>query len=203
VELDTFTVVSIANDFRVIIQEGSTYAMEIEGPKNKIIPVGLKIRNGSLNIAANDFRLSEDETDELTITITAPQLKRVSVHDNAEVSIESFVLPELSINGFDNATIFIDSQIEALDVYVIDDSRLNLENRIKELNILAYKDARIYGYGAIVQAGIINMEDDVRVRINVEKELIVMAQDRSSINYKGNPRIEIRSQSNAASVSKY
>jgi hypothetical protein len=47
------------------------------------------------------------------------------------------------------------------------------------------------------------MEDDVRVRINVEKELIVMAQDRSSINYKGNPRIEIRSQSNAASVSKY
>jgi hypothetical protein len=130
-------------------------------------------------------------------------LKRLRVANKADVSIKSFELSDLLVIASDESNISIDAEIQTLEINLSDDSRLNLENRIAKLSVTAFQNVRIYGYDAYVMSATIRMENDVRVRINVEDELVVYAQDRSSVNYKGNPRIEIRSQSNAASVSKY
>jgi len=88
-------------------------------------------------------------------------------------------------------------------MFLMDDSRLNLENDIQDLLAFLRDDSRLYGYDASIQSVQLEADNDARARLNVEKELIVTAEGRSSISYKGNPRLEIKGQSTAASISKY
>ncbi|PIQ47044.1 MAG: hypothetical protein COW03_17140 [Cytophagales bacterium CG12_big_fil_rev_8_21_14_0_65_40_12] len=203
IDLEAFDKIDISNDFLVVIKKGEDYSLDIEGPQNKIVPVGLKVVDNALKISGSDFRLDEGESDKITITITTPELTSVTAFNKAEISISEFDLGKLNLNVHNNAKVSLNSKIKSLSMFLMDDSRLNLENDIQDLLAFLRDDSRLYGYDASIQSVQLEADNDARARLNVEKELIVTAEGRSSISYKGNPRLEIKGQSTAASISKY
>lgn len=203
IELDAFNTIKISDKFKVFVSQGDSNSLEIEGAKDKILPVKLNIIEGVLNLSGRDFSLKEDDTDEFTLYITTQELKEVTLYEEVEINISDFNIDQLNLNIHGKAKASLNSNIKYLSFFIMDDSQLNLENDIQKVVAILREDSRFYAYDAIIDVVQIDSDDDSRARLNVAKELFVTAEGRSSIKYKGNPRIEIKNQSNAASVSKY
>jgi phage shock protein PspC (stress-responsive transcriptional regulator) len=203
IELEAFNTIKISDKFKVFVKQGDSNSLEIEGPKNKISPVKLNIIEGVLNLSGKDFSLTEDDTDEFTLYITTQELTNITLYEEVEINISEFNIDQLTLNIHDKAKASLNSSIRYLSFKIMDESQLNLENDIQKVVAILSEDSRLYAYDAIIDVVQIDADDDSRARLNVEKELFVTAEGRSSIKYKGNPRLDIKNQSSAASVSKY
>jgi hypothetical protein len=203
IELEAFNTIKISDKFKVFVKQGDSNSLEIEGPKNKISPVKLNIIEGVLNLSGRDFALNEDDTNEFTLYITTQELTNITLYEEVEINISEFNIDQLTLNIHDKAKASLNSSIRYLSFKIMDESQLNLENDIQKVVAILSEDSRLYAYDAIIDVVQIDADDDSRARLNVEKELFVTAEGRSSIKYKGNPRLDIKNQSSAASVSKY
>jgi phage shock protein PspC (stress-responsive transcriptional regulator) len=203
IELEAFNTIKISDKFKVFVKQGDSNSLEIEGPENKISRVNLNINEGVLNLSGRDFSIKEDDTDEFTLYITTQKLTDITLYEEVEINISDFNIDQLNLNIHDKAKASLNSSIQYLSFFLMDNSQLNLENDIQKVVAILREDSRLYAYDAIIDVVQIDANDDSRARLNVAKELFVTAEGRSSIKYKGNPRLDIKNQSSAASVSKY
>ena len=182
--------------------KGDKYEMEVSSKTSFDTP-DLRIFNNELSLSRVDFKFNEEETSNMEITITVPELSRIQVSNNVDLNVENFSTELINIRVYDNAIVNLNSKIEELVLFLTDDARVNLSNNVGKLDALLQKSARLYGYDANVEIAEIETDNESRVRINVNQELNVRAEGFSSISYKGKCQLNVRDKGRSATITKF
>lgn len=201
-DLDEFSSLKLSSSFKVNLVKGDKYEMEVSSKTSFDTP-DLRIFNNELSLSRVDFKFNEEETSNMEITITVPELSRIQVSNNVDLNVENFNIDLINIRAYDNAIVNLNSEVGELVLFLTDEARVNLSNNINKLEALLQKDARLYGYDANVEIAEIETDNESRVRINVNQELNVTAEGFSSISYKGKGQLNVRDKGRSATITKF
>mgnify|MGYP003631007324 CR=1 FL=1 len=201
-DLDDFSSLKLSSSFKVNLVKGDQYKMEVSSKEQLYIP-DLNVTNNELNLSRTNFKFNEEETANMEITITVPQLSQIRVSNKVDLNIEGFSTDLINIRVFDNAIVNLNSQFDELELFLTDEARVNLSNKVNKLEALLQKSARLYGYDANVEIAEIETDNESRVRINVNQELNVTAAGFSSVSHKGKAQVNIRDRGRSATITKF
>lgn len=201
--LESFKELEISDRFKVNVIKGDTFTVEAQGSSNRINGMNLKTTGEKLYIGKADFRLTEEETADVELTITVPSVEKVRAEDRVDLTIRGLQMEHLIVWTFDESNLSIESDITTLDVFMSDESRLNLTNKLGQLNASLQKGSRMYAYDATIESANLETDNDSRARLSVSNELNVTARGFSLVRYKGSPTLNVKDKSNSATISKY
>ena len=199
-DLDDFSSIDVWENMEVIITNSEEFEVILEGPQSKVENVFLQVSGDALKI---DEDGSGGDWSNVKVYIKCPPLRSIDLQNGATLSYAPVESGLLVIKTYDDSRAEIDGNLEELEIYVTDDSRVTLTATIDKLDADIIERGRLYAYDSNINEAEIGTSAEARARVNVREYLIADASGLSSIRYKGNPQLEIRNESRAASISKY
>lgn len=199
-DLDEFSSIDIWENMEVIITNSDQFEVVLEGPRSKV-------ESAFVQVSGEELKIDEDgsggDWSNVKVYIKCPAIKSIDLQNGASLSYAPLESGLLVIKTYDNSKAEIAGNFEELEMYITDDSRVDLTATIDKLNASIIESGRLYAYDAIINEAEVGTSSEARARLNVREYLMADASGLSSIRYKGNPQLEIRNESRSASISKY
>ncbi|OEJ99472.1 PspC domain-containing protein [Roseivirga misakiensis] len=200
VNVEAFTGLDVWENMEVFISNADTYEVVVEGPRSKVENVLVSVLNEELKI---DEDGSGGDWSNVKIYVKCPPLKSIDLQNGASVEYSTRESGLLVVKTYDDSKADISGNLDELDLYITDNSRINLTANIENLKANIIEKGRLYAYDADVVEAEVSTSSEARARLNVKNYLIAEAGGLSSIRYKGTPQLEIRNESRSATISKY
>ena len=187
--LPNFTGISLEIPAEVILTQGDTRRVTVEGESNVIAEIRTSVRNGVWEI---EFDHCVRDFDNLVIYITMPDIRSLSISGTGSITSKNILLVNdinLSISG----TGKIDAGIEADDIFsrISGTGDLFLEGKANNL------EHTISGVGDLQAFKLLTRSADIRVsgtgdsEVTVSDNLKVRISGSGDVYYRGKPQIEV------------
>ena len=177
--LNTFNAVKASNDIEVVINKGDEQLVQVTTSSNIQDKVTTTVKNGTLFINMNK---SVRKLKELRVDITIPEISKITL------SADCFG----NLSGFEN--------MDSFSVSLSSDSYLLLSGSSTNLNINASSDARLEAFNFKAQNCNVVCSSDANVSITCQNNLNGSVSSDASIYYKGNPKINVQTNSDGALI---
>lgn len=188
-KIDNFSGIKLAISGDVILTQGSTQKVRVEGQQNIIDLIKTDISKGVWKIA---FKQNVSNHKKLKIYITVPTLKEVGLSGSGDISCT---------NAFTN--------LEELDVYISGSGDLELNATARKTNTHLsgsgniylkgasnYQEIKVSGSGNIkaydfkVEEASISISGSGNIQLNVSQKLNARISGSGDITYKGDPNVK-------------
>ena len=187
--LPDFTGVDLDISAEVIITQGDSFKVTVEGESNIIAELKTNVRNGIWEI---DLDRCVRDMDDLTIFITMPRIRSLSISGSGSITSTNIMNVDdidLSISGSGK----IDVGLDADDVF----SRISGSGRVVlegESNSIEHT---VSGSGDLFAFQLKTRDADIRVsgsgnsEVNVSDNLNVRISGSGDVYYRGKPQVEV------------
>lgn len=177
--LSSFNAIKVSNDIEVVVNKGNQQFVEVTTSRNIQNNLTTKVKNGTLYIKMDK---SVRKLKELRVDITTPELLKVTL------SSDSFG----NISGFEN--------MDTFNASISSDAFLILSGSANNLSINASSDARVDAFNFEGQICNVNCSSDASVSITCLSSLNGSISSDASVYYKGNPSINVQTNSDGALI---
>ena len=137
------------------------------------------------------------------IKVYTDQLDKINLRQGANLDLRDFNADYLVVRMYDDSRLNIEGKVNELDLYAFGSSRADLNVDAEKVKFQFTDESRVYAYDANIREADIDTESEARVRVSVSNYIRARADGFSSIRYKGDPNVDIRDKSRSASISKY
>ncbi|MFY0594709.1 PspC domain-containing protein [Roseivirga sp.] len=200
IAVDAFTGLDVWENMEVIITNSDSYELVLEGPRSKVEKVFVQVAGEELKI---DEDGSGGDWSNVKVYIKCPPLKSIDLQNGATIKYAPKESGLLVLKMYDKSKADISGNLDELELYITDNSRIDLTATVKNMKASIIEKGRLYAYDSNVEEAEVSTSSEGRARLNVKGYLIAEAGGLSSIRYKGNPQLEIRDESRTATISKY
>ena len=187
--LPDFTGVDLDISAEVIITQGDNFKVTVEGESNIIAELERDVRNGIWEI---DFDRCVRDMDELTIFITMPRVRSLSISGSGIITSTNILKVDdidLSISGSGK----IDVGLDADDI----SSRISGSGRVVLEGESNSVEHTVSGSGDLFAFLLQTRDADIRVsgsgnsEVNVSDNLTVRISGSGDVYYRGKPQVEV------------
>jgi phage shock protein PspC (stress-responsive transcriptional regulator) len=199
-EYSDFEKISVYTGLPVTIKYGETYEVTAEGSSTKFDELNFRINAGNLIISAKDDFNNWRGTE---LIIQLPELKNLSLNDDANVTVNGTSLVDTRIVLTDQARLQLTGRLQRLSLLALQESRVDSDATIDDLTMEVMDKSRFYGYDGEIVDCKLTTNSEARARLNITEYLAVEANGFSSVRYKGSPKVDIKDKSNSAIISQY
>lgn len=197
----SFNSLEIQHEFDVTYVSSDEYKVEFSGPSYLLQDVAVNNQNETLTIRIKGNY--NENWNRVKVTIYGNDLEKINLRQGAELDIRELDSDYLVVNIYDESRINIEGSLSELDIYAYGSSRADLAVNSQKANLHFTDESRVYGYDSNIKEAEVDTESEARVRISVSDYLTAEANGFSSIRYKGDPEVNIKDKSRSASISKY
>lgn len=199
--LDNFNTIEISHEFDVELITNEGHLIELEGPASMLELVDWSDAGNQLDLSIKSG-YSEDWS-RVKVKIYAPNIERITLRQGAELSIENFKNDFVDFDIRDDSRLNLNADVNELNITMSAKARADLSGKASKSNITMREESRIYGYELEIAEVKIETESEARARLHVTEYINAEASGFSSIRYKGDPTLNVKDKSKSASISKY
>lgn len=198
--LPEFNSIEVNRAFDVNYVNSDEHKVEISGPSYLVNDIRVNVVGENAEINASS---SGENWNRVKITVFSNLLDKVTLRNGAILDLSDFNGEYLNLRLYDDSRLNLEGDVNELDIYASGTARADLYVNSDKIKLLFREESRIYAYDSNVKEAVIETDSEARVRISVSDYLQARADGFSSIRYKGDPNVDIRNKSRSASISKY
>lgn len=194
IELDDINAFEIFGSFELIISEGETQEIKITGHPNVIEALlqDSKVEDGIWDVGVEKC-ISSWKKKDLKIEATLPDLQRISISGNADVSTDGVInnidVLTLNIEGSGDMNLNLGEAIEKIDTKILGDGDVTLSGNTVNSNIDIDGNGDVNYFDLIAKNSTINILGVGDCEITSTELLDVKITGSGDLCYKGNPTI--------------
>ncbi len=187
--LDPFHSFTIPGSAKVILTQGESQKVIVEGQSNIIDLIELRITNGNWHIG---YEECIEDYDELVYYITIPEIRSMGVAGSGSIETNGLItgeVLEIKIGGSGNVQVV--GNFDEIHGEISGSGNITLSG------VAFYEEFDIAGSGNIYSYDLIAREADIRIagsgdaKVNVAALLEVQITGSGNVYYKGNPEIDV------------
>ena len=197
----SFNTLEVSRQFEVEYIEGDQNKLEFEGPS--ILLKNLEWDNSGERININVKGAYSEDWSKVKIKVYGQNLEKISLRQGVQLDYRNANYDFLTVSLYDDSRLNLNGEMGELDLYMYANSRADLSGNANKTKLYTMDESRVYGYDLNVREAEIETESEARVRLKVTDFLTAEASGFSSIRYKGEPSVDIKDKSKSASISKY
>lgn len=197
-DLSDFERVKISGNFEVILKQGNHHEVEIEADDNLHALILTEIENNTLYVSSEN-RLKG--SDDITITITAPEYRRIRISGTVDLETEGLIESEeleVDLSGAGEANMHIEA--EDLRVNMSGAGALDLDGEAERARYNISGAGQIEAFNLETETLEVEMSGAADAEVYASESLSVHVSGAGSIRYRGNPSHVSRRVSGAASI---
>lgn len=196
-----FNTLEVSKQFEVEYIESDQNKLEFEGPS--ILLKNLEWKNSGEKIDINVTGAYSEDWSRVKIKVFGQGLEKISLKQGAQLDYRNADFDFLTVSLDDDSRLNLNGIMGELDLYLYANSRVDLSGNANKVKLYGVGESRVYGYDLNVSEAEIETESEARVRLKVTDFLTAEASGFSSVRYKGEPTVDIKDKSKSASISKY
>jgi len=187
--ISDFTGIDLKCSANVILNQGDTQYVEVEGQDNIIDLLDTNIDGDTWNI---EFDGCVRDYDDLTIYITIPNLEKVEVSGSGEVISESFLEGDyIAVDISGSGDIDLGLNYEEVDGKISGSGKFTLEGECDQLDYKISGSGNIRSFDLIAKEAKVKINGSGDVEVHVTDELDVNINGSGDVYYRGNPNLTI------------
>jgi hypothetical protein len=141
-EIESFNTLEVEQDFEVLLIKGSKANVEVEADDNLHEVITKEVIGGVLYLRKTKKIVSAKK---ISIRITyTDDLKIINSRNKSKITaLESIKLKNLQVNGYENAELFLNAEVNAFSMNLNDKSSSELNLKADTINVILDKNAKI------------------------------------------------------------
>jgi len=192
-DLSGFTGVNFGVAGTVIIEQGSTFSVILEGDRDDLEEIQTVIRGSSLNIR-HDNGIWSRNTDKITVYITMPEIEGLSVSGSGKIIAEAEVkTDDLEMNVSGSGDIVLENlKAESVECGISGSGTIKLAGSTQDAELSISGSGRLKGHEFRTGTMDVSISGSGSCYAMVEDELEASVSGSGDVYYLGDPRIDAR-----------
>jgi phage shock protein PspC (stress-responsive transcriptional regulator) len=191
-ELGAFRNLDINGPFRVNVEPGDDFGVQVVGSEARLNDVEVENRNGTLEIRFERV-LNTYEGDLIEINVIMPEVQDLNLRSNAQLNLSNVRIDALNIELGGSSQGFLDVDADRISLNMVGASSLKLFGQSRQLDATMNGAARLEALDLQVRNASLETSGAAQAQVYVTEELNADAEDTSRIRYQGNPNINLGS----------
>ncbi|MFT5915424.1 MAG: hypothetical protein ACJAWV_001733 [Flammeovirgaceae bacterium] len=193
----SFSEVSISGGYYVIMKQGNSTSVKLEGDEDDLEKIEVINESGKLIIRSkrhkkgrgwNDYKIGR-----VNIEIVYSQLKELISSGSSKIKVESTIKTNrLKYTGSGSGEIDMKIDVENLSVYLTGSGDLNVDGKAKESSYTITGSGDIYASNMKTNTADAKITGSGSMKINVSERIEGRITGSGSIRYKGDPRQSVK-----------
>jgi Putative auto-transporter adhesin, head GIN domain len=184
-----FSSIKVSDGVELILTQADEYSVNVSASEQKYLDELItEVVNEKLVISVKEKNWSKSNNKNrwVKVKVSLPKLFVLDVYDGSTVKNTNKFNPEnIEINCNDGSSINLtDFSTSLLKTTVNDGSTISITGKCTSLFVYTYDGSSFNGNEFITDTCFVMAQDGSSVKVNVEKELIAIASDGSSILYQ-------------------
>ena len=189
-EVDVFDNLDINGPFRVNVQPGDDFQVQVLAGQERLDDVEVTNRNSTLEIRFDQAFTSYTD-DLIEVNLSMQQLNDLRLRGNAQVNVSGLSTNQLDVDLGGSAKGFLEIDADRISLSLGGASSLKLFGKSQQLDANLDGAAQLEALDLEVQTASLETSGAAKAQINVSDELNADAEDTSRIQYRGNPKLNL------------
>lgn len=189
-ELGTFRNLDINGPFRVNVEPGDDFGVQVVGSEARLNDVEVENRNGTLEIRFERV-LNTNEGDLIEINVRMPEVQDLNLRSNAQLNLSNVRTDALNIELGGSSQGFLEVDADRISLNMVGASSLKLFGQSRQLDATMNGAARLEALDLQVRNASLETSGAAQAQVYVTEELNADAEDTSRIRYQGNPTLNL------------
>lgn len=188
-DLDNFSGIELNLPIEVILKQGDTQEVRVEGKQNIIDELERDIRNGVWDIETRDC---VRDIGNMKIFITIPEIRELAIAGSGEIFGENvFIVQdvELEISGSGDMDLAMEG--DDYEVMIAGSGNIKLEGLGDELDIKITGSGDVSAFDLDVFRARVEITGSGNAEVFVQDELDVKISGSGDVRYKGEPSLDV------------
>jgi len=189
--LDNFTGIELGFNGDVIITQGASQKVRVEGQQNIIDLINTDISKGTWKI---DFVKNVNNHKNLTIYITIPTLTKIGVSGSGNIkTTNSFDnLGDLGVFVSGSGNLKLDVSAKSIKSRISGSGNITLKGNSNSQEIKISGSGDVNAYDMKVEEAVVHISGSGECELNVSKSLEVRISGSGDVYYKGDPNVKAK-----------
>lgn len=190
-DLEPFNRILIKGGVAPVLMKGEKPSLKIETTQRKYANLSVKVEDGCLIIDNGKNSLIVGVEDDFFVSITYTELTEIAINGGADISINRFNEPSLSVivNGGSNLKIE-DLQADSLKITINGAANIRLAGKVQDQELVIRGGASYNGMALEVQNLSLTITGAGNADVWVRQNLKLNLAGIYSVNYWGRPAVE-------------
>lgn len=188
-----FSELIVTDDQSVKIVQGDTYKLAFNARPQDLAHVVHTLEGNTLTISELDTEKSTTclmcGGEYVEITVTVPTLSSIIIKDSAHLSGD-VTAKTLSLALDNSSSASLDIKADAVTGSIEDSSRIYMRGTVPSMSMTLANNSRLDGWQTEVRSADIKTANSSYASVYATKELKATAMNGSTIEYRGNPKLE-------------
>ncbi|ALI98992.1 head GIN domain-containing protein [Rufibacter tibetensis] len=191
-----FQKIGLAYPANVILRQGSTHSVKVEGDAEQLIQLVTEVQNGKLNIRRKDHDNNNNWSSgkkRVTIYITVPQIEALSVSGSGKIKGEGTFKSasmDLAVSGSGN--IQLNANVDNLSSRISGSGSIELQGTGKQSTISVSGSGSMKGYAFKTNDAKVSISGSGSCEINATTSLRSSISGSGKVSYEGSPSVDSR-----------
>lgn len=188
-DLDNFSGITLNIAANIKLTQGDRQLVEIEGQENIIDVLDLRVRNNNLIIGFDDECVNHDD---LTIFITIPEIKFLSIHGSGNIRGENiFNIRDLELKISGSGDIDLGLDADDIDAKISGSGTIKLDGEMDDFDLKITGSGDLRAFGLHCDDANLSISGSGDVEIFVDDNLDVKITGSGDVFYKGHPKLDV------------
>ncbi|WP_190300307.1 head GIN domain-containing protein [Rufibacter hautae] len=195
--LPAFHEIGLAYPANVILRQGGTQSVKVEGDKDQLADLETEVKNGRLSIKRKDedrnWNWSSSGNDRVTIYITVPQVDHLAVSGSGKIKGEgTFKAKSLDLAVSGSGGIQLNANVENLSSRISGSGSVELKGEGQESTISVSGSGSMKGYEFKTNSAQVSISGSGSCEINATSSLKSSISGSGRVSYEGSPSVDSR-----------
>lgn len=187
--LDDFDGIRLELSARVVITQGPTQSVVVEGKQNIIDELDLDVRGGIWEIETNEC---VSDIGNMTFFITIPVIRSLTIAGSGEiVSPEVLVVDDIDVSILGSGDIDLGLDADDIEAIISGSGQIRLEGIADDIDIEIDGSGDYRGFNMETRTAFVRIAGSADVNLRVLEELIVRISGSGDVRFRGNPALDV------------
>jgi len=186
--LPFFSEIDLKIEAEVVLTQGETPSVTVEGEENILEVLNLDVRNRQWEIKFDQW---VDDYETLRIFITVEDLRKVIITGSGDIRTESpFLVDEMELRLNGSGDLFFQTEADKIDARITGSGSMDLQGQTDFLDVSVSGSGDLHAFELLAKNAEVNVNGSGDVEVLVENFLDAKILGSGDIYYKGDPVVE-------------
>ncbi|WP_210462608.1 head GIN domain-containing protein [Rufibacter roseolus] len=192
-----FHAIGLAYPANVILRQGSTQSLKVEGDKDQLADLVTEVKDGRLSIKRKDedrnWNWSSNNNDRVTIYITVPMVDHLAVSGSGKIKGEgTFKAKSMDLAVSGSGGIQLNANVEDLSSRISGSGSIELRGEGQQSTISVSGSGSLKGFEFKTSDAKISISGSGTCEINATSTLKSSISGSGRVSYEGSPSVDSR-----------
>lgn len=192
--VDAFTKIGLAYPANVLLRQGSTQNVRIEGKPEQLADIITEVKDGRLNIRRKEHSINwQSNSERLTIYITVPQIEALAVSGSGKITGEdTFKVDELDLAVAGSGSIKLAAKVNEVTSRIAGSGSIELQGEGKDSRISISGSGSLRGFAFETERANVSISGSGSCQIKANSSLKTNISGSGNVTYDGRASVDSR-----------